>query len=237
MQGDQAGAKLKDLDESMFFAVDIDGDGNISTGDEVVKIINNHDGTTDIKDGMLILTFNSTAKFYDIDDDGYDEGDEVILDVGGNGTYSAQPDTTIGGTPPDNGENINSTEPDAWKPSDYHEPGLYFYDANESDGAFNASKDAIWVDDGNVYYDQGKDTYIGGLDKENQGPGYNFRITGNPFKDVYFLDEGGATTVKHVSPGVWVIQTNCNDFNVYVTIYGQPIASGKRVIKLTFTAE
>jgi hypothetical protein len=182
--------------------------------------------------GMSIYKFDNTAKYYDKNGiNGYDEGDEVILDIGGNGTYSAQPDTTIGGTPPANGVKINDTEPNAWKPSEYHKPGLYFYD--NGDHTWNSNSDTIWIDDGKYYYDRGKDTYVGGLDRENQGPGVSY----NPFNDVYFLDVGGISTVKQISPGVWIIQSNCNDFNLYVTIYGQPIASGNRIVNLTITAE
>ena len=45
-------------------------------------------------------------------------------------------------------------------------------------------------------------------------------------------------TLHHILPGVYVGQAGSDDcLNLTITVYGQPIVSGDRVISLTFTAQ
>ena len=49
-------------------------------------------------------------------------------------------------------------------------------------------------------------------------------------------------TLHHVSPGVYVGKVNSSvggddDLDLNITVYGQPIASGDRIISMTFTAQ
>jgi hypothetical protein len=68
-------------------------------------------------------------------------------------------DTTIAGTAPTAGTTITGTKDSDWTT-------LYFYDA-AAGGAWNASADIIFVDDGNIYYDDSLDTHLAGATTEN----------------------------------------------------------------------
>jgi hypothetical protein len=69
-------------------------------------------------------------------------------------------DTTIAGTAPTAGTTIVATKDSDWTT-------LYFYDATADGGAWNATTDIIFINDGNIYYDDTKDTKLAGATTEN----------------------------------------------------------------------
>ncbi|MCD6411841.1 MAG: hypothetical protein J7L20_05410, partial [Thermoplasmata archaeon] len=73
-----------------------------------------------------------------------------------NFTLDGTIDETIAGTAPNPGVELTTDNP--WS-------DVYFYD--DGDGVWDDTKDAIWQDNGRVYYDDGLDTWLAGATTEN----------------------------------------------------------------------
>ena len=113
-----------------------------------------------------------------------------------NFTLDGTIDVTIAGTKPDTGTTLITNNP--WS-------DVYFYD--DGDGVWENTKDAIWEDDGNFYYDVGKDPHVLGLSTENVGPG----STGsNPWSNVYTNDGGTSGGTFEDTADTIVVDVNTN---------------------------
>ncbi|RKX48658.1 MAG: hypothetical protein DRP25_07160, partial [Thermotoga sp.] len=107
--------------------------------------------------------------------------EDIFIDYHDGGTYSAEADQVIAGVDsPSDG-----IEGDIENPWD----DVYFYNSGTS--AWEEDSDAIWQDDGNVYYDNGKDTHVAGVQTENL-LGQNSMPTGWDLKFYDAQDDGGA---------------------------------------------
>ncbi|HDD57258.1 MAG TPA: hypothetical protein ENF43_01925, partial [Thermoplasmatales archaeon] len=113
-----------------------------------------------------------------------------------NFTLDGTIDVTIAGTKPDTGTTLITNNP--WS-------DVYFYD--DGDGVWENTKDAIWEDDGNVYYDVGKDPYVLGLSTENVGPG---STSSNPWSNVYTNDGGTSGSTFEDTADTIVVDVNTN---------------------------
>ena len=98
----------------------------------------------------------SDVYFYDDGDNTWEEDSDAIWLDNGSGSYESSADTLIAGTAPADGTSGTTTNP--WS-------DVYFYD--DGDNTWEEDSDAIWLDDGNVYYDNGKDTHVAGVQTEN----------------------------------------------------------------------
>jgi hypothetical protein len=88
-------------------------------------------------------------------------GDDIFIEnFAGELTYSAAADAKIAGLDPSAGSAITTDKDSDWTT-------LYFYDAASDSGAWAIGSDAIWIDNGVVYCDVGKDTSIAGITVEN----------------------------------------------------------------------
>lgn len=156
------------------------------TSDDAV--VNTHDGAIDATAGSPTGVFGSTAAFFDADGNGsYDHGDEVINDVGGNGTYSESNDTVIAGTTPIGGAVLTETNP--WVT-------IKFADnpSGTADGSWGSTTDVIVTDDdadGN--YTSEKDTVLGG----------STPTAGTPLADGKDTDWGDIDHADAVSGNAW----------------------------------
>jgi Bacterial Ig-like domain len=140
---------------------DLDANGFVSTGDyritataaETAVLGSPSDGD----DGINVA---ATAKWVKENNATYAVGDDIFIEnVAGTHTYSAGADTKIAGTNPAAGTALTTTKPASWN-------GMYFFDA-AAGGAWAVGTDSIWTDDGNVYYDDTKDTNLAGITTEN----------------------------------------------------------------------
>jgi len=152
----------------------IDSDGNCNTADgTITNLLGSASGT--------YTAVGTDWVYVDADSDGaYDDGEDLYIEnVSGELTYSAAADTTIAGTAPSAGTAITATKDSDWTT-------LYFYDAADG-GAWDSANDIIFVDDGNIYYDDTKDTHLAGATTENaQGT-----LTEPSGWNLYYYDKTG----------------------------------------------
>ncbi|MCD6270588.1 hypothetical protein J7J23_02285, partial [bacterium] len=98
----------------------------------------------------------ASTTFYDATttDGGWSSStDWVGIDSDSSGTYT-DGDITLAGTAPATSTSVTTTKPSGWTK-------MYFYDATGG-GLWDSANDIIFIDDGNVYYDVGKDTAVAG---------------------------------------------------------------------------
>ena len=100
-----------------------------------------------------------------------------------NFTLDGTIDVTLAGTKPGTGKTLTTNNP--WS-------DVYFYD--DGDGVWENTKDAIWQDDGEVYYDVGIDTHIAGVNTENTGRGTTTNPWASAEQPVVFYDSGTGGT-------------------------------------------
>lgn len=120
--------------------------------------VNDHDGIVDARLGDTVGAFGSDAFYYDADGStDYTTGDEVVLDNDGDAAYTAERETLVSGLAVGSAVTTADGFDSDWS--------LDSYDADETDGAWDGSEDAIVIESGSGgTYSTGADTIL------NAGP-------------------------------------------------------------------
>lgn len=187
----EAGQELNPVDSASADLHYVSADAGFDQGDEVVLDSDDDGRFTREPDDLIAgrepnpgenITYSDSIPgrmgiaSYDENGGGqFDPGEDIIVfDRDNDSVFTGQPDTVmIGATPPEAAELVTG-HVDAWNdgdPTDARVSDLETHDEDTSDGGWNGSEDAIWIEenDNNGYQSSG-DTLVAGNPEEGQEP-------------------------------------------------------------------
>ncbi|EGQ43193.1 MAG: hypothetical protein J07AB43_11830 [Candidatus Nanosalina sp. J07AB43] len=198
----QPGQGLNSLDEvpdDLFFPSSDFGEGDLSelfegvyrTGQEIVRDTDDDRRFTTMPDPVIAgdtpsngenITFNDTvpprmdiASYNTADSSFSSSKDLIVFDRDNDSQFTARPDNDMLGNSPPEATLLEQNHVDAWNDEDntrVNASDLEIFDNESSDGGWNVSKDAIWVEGGgtNGYQKNSGDVLIAGSLPNNADP-------------------------------------------------------------------